>query len=53
MTDQMGQGGEDRWEVVGFSLSEAAKENSVEAAMIRQRSQAWDEPSWEGGILRQ
>lgn len=53
MTDQVGWGGEDGWEAVAFSLSEAAKENSVEAAMIRQRSQAWDEPSWEGGILRQ
>ena len=40
LTGWVSQGGKDGWEVVAFSLSEAAKGNSVEAAMTRQRSQA-------------
>lgn len=39
------------FEVLG--LSEAARGNSAEAAMITHGSQAWrDEPSWEGKLLR-
>lgn len=54
VTDQVGSGSQIGVGVDVFSISEAARGNSVEAVMVRQGSEAWgDEPSWERRMLRQ